>query len=131
MTNPKAGQPDMGAQRYTPYLMPNGRIKDPGMTHDDNGMWVRLSDYTALQSQLEAAERERNEARQIVRDIHWMALRYADGRKSYAVGMCNDAVRKGYEGGWLERKAQGGDPITPEYARDGMDTALQPQEGSR
>ena len=64
--------------------------------------------------------RERDEARQIVRDIYWMALRYADGRKSYAVGMCNDAVQKAYDGGWITPKDQGGDPITPRLARDGM-----------
>ncbi|TXH08618.1 MAG: hypothetical protein E6R03_17880 [Hyphomicrobiaceae bacterium] len=64
--------------------------------------------------------REREEARQIVRDIYWMALRYADGRKSYAVGMCNDAVQKAYDGGWITPKDQGGDPITPRLARDGM-----------
>jgi hypothetical protein len=61
---------------------------------------------------------ERDEARQIVRDIYWMALRYADGRKSYAVGMCNDAVQKGYDGGWL--KPGEDDKTTPRLARDGM-----------
>lgn len=64
----------------------------------------------------------RDEARQVVRDIYWMALRYADGRRSYAVGMVNDAVRKGYDGGWLDEKAAGGDSITPRFARDGMNT---------
>lgn len=30
--------------------------------------------------------------RRIVKDTLWMALRYADGRSTYAVGMFNDAV---------------------------------------
>jgi len=73
------------------------------------------------ESMVERLESERDEARSIVRDIYWMALRYADGRKTYAVSMCNDAVRKGYDGGWLPRKAEGGDPITPDFARDGTE----------
>jgi hypothetical protein len=67
---------------------------------------------------IERLTRERDEARQIVRDIYWMALRYADGRMTYAVEMCNDAVRKGYEAGWLVPVK--GDRATPLYARDGM-----------
>lgn len=63
----------------------------------------------------EAKERERDEARQIVRDIYWMALRYADGRQSYAPGMCNDALRKAYDGGWLVHRQQS----DPAFARDG------------
>lgn len=63
-----------------------------------------------------AAERERDEARQIVRDIYWMAIRYADGRQTYAVGMVNDALDKAYGGGWLEHHGSVGDYA---YARDG------------
>lgn len=77
----------------------------------------RLLDALAsLRAEKEELRRERDEARQIVRDIYWMALRYADGRKSYAVGMCNEAVHKGYVGGWLEHEH----PTDPAYARDGM-----------
>jgi hypothetical protein len=59
---------------------------------------------------------ERDEARQIVRDIYWMARRYADGRQSYAVGMFNDAVRKAYDAGWLEHRLD----HEPRFARDSM-----------
>ncbi|TPM37015.1 hypothetical protein [Mesorhizobium sp. B2-3-2] len=62
---------------------------------------------------------ERDEARSIVRDIHWMAVRYADNRKSYAVGMCNDALRKAYEAGWLTYTRDNG-KLDPQYARDGL-----------
>lgn len=80
-------------------------------------LMVPLSALTAQAAALEAAERGRDEARQIVRDIFWMALRYADGRKSYAPGMCNRAVQKGYDGGWLDRPKN--DEHTPALARDG------------
>lgn len=84
--------------------------------------WNRRSEaaLTTLSATIEELRTERDAARNIVRDIYWMALRYADGRKSYAVGMCNDAVQKGYDGGWLKPKTSGGDPITPYLARDGM-----------
>lgn len=79
---------------------------------------LRGSDQSA-RDLLNDVERERDEARQIVRDIFWMALRYADGRKTYAVGLVNAAVGKGYNAGWLVAKEDGGDPITPRFARDG------------
>lgn len=82
---------------------------------------VRLSgEITRLRSELEAVKRERDEARGIVRDIHWMAVRYADNRKSYAVGMCNDALRKAYDGGWLVYGGCRQHDLDPQYARDGM-----------
>lgn len=68
-------------------------------------------------------ERERDEARQIVRDIHWMARRYADGRMTYAVGMFNDAVKKAFDGGWLE--VSHGEPA---YAVDGADRHRKPSD---
>jgi hypothetical protein len=64
----------------------------------------------------EGVEAERDEARNIVRDIHWMARRYADGRQSYAVGMFNDAVKRAYDGGWLQHTMTAEEP----FARDGM-----------
>ena len=69
---------------------------------------------------LERLERERDEARGIVRDIHWMAVRYADNRKSYAVGMCNDALRKAYDGGWLVFNETKQHNLDPQYARNGL-----------
>lgn len=72
-----------------------------------------------LRSEVERLTRERDGARGIVEQTYWMALRYADGRKSYAVGMCNDAVSKAYSAGWL-KPGLSGDRITPLLARDGM-----------
>jgi len=40
----------------------------------------------------EKLERERDEAREIVREIWWMARRYADGRNTFAPKMFNDAI---------------------------------------
>jgi hypothetical protein len=104
-------------KRYSRYA--RGEIVE-----DRSGPWVTFSDHqSALDSERqkrEAAERDRDEARQIVRDIFWMALRYADGRMTYAVGVVNDAVRKGYDGGWITPKDTGGDQVTPRFARDGM-----------
>ncbi|TIS32652.1 MAG: hypothetical protein E5X01_26985 [Mesorhizobium sp.] len=74
---------------------------------------------TELAATLTSLSAERDEARSIVRDIHWMAVRYADNRKSYAVGMCNDALRKAYDAGWLKYTG-GNDKLDPQYARDGM-----------
>ena len=55
-----------------------------------------------------------------MRDIHWMAVRYADNRKSYAVGMCNDALRKAYDGGWLVFNETKQHNLDPQYARNGF-----------
>jgi len=52
-------------------------------------------------SRLKQAEADRDEARQIVRDIHWMARRYASGRHTYAPSMFNEAISKAVAGGWL------------------------------
>lgn len=68
-------------------------------------------------TRIASLERERDEARQIVRDIHWMARRYADGRMSYAVGMFKDAVKKAADAGWLP-EPQNGEGL---YAKDGME----------
>lgn len=58
------------------------------------------------------------ELEQIILDIHWMARRYADGRRSYAVSMFNDAVSKAVEMG-LNLKLD--TVVTPPtiYAKDG------------
>lgn len=87
------------------------------VTHMPNGNAELCSE--AAQA-IEELRRERDEARQIVRDIHWMAVRYADGRKSYAPGMLNDALRKAYGAGWLTytRSPEMRD-LDPQYARDG------------
>jgi DNA repair exonuclease SbcCD ATPase subunit len=69
----------------------------------------------ALEEENERLLTANEETRKIVRDIYWMALRYADGRRSYAVGMVNDAVRKGYDAGWLVHSYD----KDPAFARDG------------
>lgn len=79
----------------------------------------------AAEARAAEVQEERDTARQIVRDIHWMAVRYADGRKSYAPGMLNDALRKAYDAGWLKYVR----PVTmqeldPRYAREGAKTDL-------
>jgi hypothetical protein len=68
-------------------------------------------------SEIAKLKEERDEARQIVRDIYWMARRYADGRLSYAPGMFNDAIRKAVEGGWLKPSTDFGKEGI--YAREG------------
>ena len=78
-----------------------------------------MSAHDSLEAIAGRLTAERDEARAIVRDIHWMARRYADGRQSYAAGMFNDAVRKAYEAGWLEHTIAD----EPAYARDGMFSA--------
>lgn len=67
-------------------------------------------------SEIAKLKAERDEARQIVRDIHWMARRYADGRLSYAPGMFNDAIRKAVEGGWLRLTSADKESV---YAKEG------------
>jgi len=94
------------------------------MTRNPVGDYVRYSDHAdaiaSLERQLAEVRGERDEARAIVRDIHWMAVRYADNRKSYAVGMCNDAIRKAYDSGWLVYSESRQNDLDPQYARDGM-----------
>jgi hypothetical protein len=51
-----------------------------------------------------------------VRDLHWMARRYADGRCSYAPGMFNGRVR--------DLLAAGFELGQPLFARDGMGRAF-------
>ena len=65
---------------------------------------------------IKSLRRERDEARQIVRDIYWMAIRYADNRHSYAPGMCNDALKKAYDAGWLKYREN---PVNGPFAREG------------
>lgn len=62
---------------------------------------------------------ERDEARGIVRDTYWMAVRYADGRMSYAPGMCNRAIQKAYDAGWLTYHDHKQHDHDPQYAREG------------
>ena len=56
-------------------------------------------------------QRQYDELKQAFINIHWMARRYADGRRTYAVGMMNDATRLAL--------AQGIELQKPWFARDG------------
>lgn len=64
----------------------------------------------------ERLERERDEAREIVREIWWMARRYADGRNTYAPKMFNDAIHIAEKAGWLIDRDNG-----EVYAKDPID----------
>lgn len=75
-----------------------------------------LAEQTARAVQAEA---ERDEARQIVRDIHWMARRYATGRQTYAASMFNAAISKALAGGWLGENGR-----EPVFADDPADLRL-------
>lgn len=48
---------------------------------------------------IENLEKERDEARYIVKEIWWMARRYADGRNTFAPHMFNEAMKKAE--GWI------------------------------
>lgn len=55
----------------------------------------------------------------IIIEIQWMALRYADGRKTYAVGMYNDAIKKAIDLGICFKP----DPISGKiFAADGEES---------
>jgi hypothetical protein len=55
-------------------------------------------------------KRENEQLKKIIVDIAWMARRYADGRKTYAVGMYNDACFDAVNLGCR---------IRPDFAEDG------------
>ena len=57
---------------------------------------------------------------EIVRDFHWMARRYADGRMSYVTGMFNEHVRALQQMG-IELNPTGDDTI---WAHDRMGRAF-------
>lgn len=59
-------------------------------------------------------EEERDQARDIVREIWWMARRYADGRNTFAPHMFNEAIKQAVE--WL-----GDDDKGEIYAKDPID----------
>ena len=58
------------------------------------------------------SKKQFDELAQAFAEIHWMAQRYASGRKSYAVKMFNDATKKAIE--------LGVELSPPLYAEDGM-----------
>ena len=64
---------------------------------------------------LDAKKDRTEELESIIQDIWWMARRYADGRKSYAVSMYNEAIRRAE---MLGMKFKTHDESI--YAKDGM-----------
>jgi hypothetical protein len=57
---------------------------------------------------------------EIVRNFHWMARRYADGRMSYVTGLFNDHVRALQQMG-VELNPTGDETV---WAKDGMGRAF-------
>ncbi len=64
------------------------------------------SEITALRSRITSLEAERDAARRVVRDTLWMAGRYADGRKTYAVSIYNDALAVAKAGGYDDKASE-------------------------
>lgn len=99
------------------YIRRTGKL-NPGkhavVRFDGGGLGEFRVDMEAKLQKVGSIFDDRDEARQIVRDIHWMARRYADGRNTYAPSMFNQAIKKAVEGGWLQ-----GTDDEPLYARDG------------
>lgn len=60
-------------------------------------------------------QQENETLRRIVRDLHWMARRYADGRRSYAASLLNEHVKALIA---LGVELNGADGTA--WARDGM-----------
>ena len=59
----------------------------------------------------------------IILDIHWMARRYANLRRSYAPNMFNDAMEEALKLGLPLKEDTIENPPTI-YAKDGMDDGL-------
>ena len=55
----------------------------------------------------------------ILVDLHWMAQRYADGRRSYVTSMFNQHTKRLIELGFLKKSCQ------PLFAKDGNGEAFQ------
>ncbi len=120
MTNPETSSDLVKLYRFRPIGAPDWsewRIGYANLTPASGCEWEEVDFIPSTTIERLAAERD--EARQIVRDTHWMAVRYADGRKSYAPGMCNDALRKAYDAGWLVYSEFRQHDLDPQYAREG------------
>lgn len=65
-------------------------------------------------------EEERDQAREIVREIWWMARRYADRRNTFAPHMFNEAIKQALP--WL-----GDDDKGEIYAKDPIDGSNPPK----
>jgi hypothetical protein len=71
-----------------------------------------------MKRQLKELAEENEKLRRIAKDLQWMARRYANGRRTYAVGVCNDATKHLIEMGVEIKPDPVGDTI---WAMDGDD----------
>jgi len=92
---------------------------DPAVERLERELNCCQMQLTDAEADRERLQRELDEARGIVRNIYWMACRYADGRNTYAPGMYNRAIAKAYDAGWLTFDHTGR-RYEVQYARDGM-----------
>ncbi len=65
-----------------------------------------------------AKSKREKQLERIILDIYWMARRYAHGRQTYAVGMCNGALASALDLGLL---LQSDSVVGGFYAKDGME----------
>jgi hypothetical protein len=68
---------------------------------------------------MKALKKENEELKEIIKDTLWMALRYADGRSTYAPRMFNMAVHK-LDALGLAHLYDGERAENKRFARDGM-----------
>ena len=62
---------------------------------------------------------ENQQLRRIINEIHWMARRYATGRRSYAPSMFNDAIKIAIDLGCdIKPDPADGDKIYADYGPD-------------
>jgi hypothetical protein len=73
--------------------------------------------YAELQSYVGLLEKQNTVLKAAVREMHWMAVRYADGRETYAPSLLNEHIRACLEIG-VELNAEGLESI---FARDRAD----------
>lgn len=89
-----------------------GAVETPQLTVP---MTEEELEWKQLRQRAEQAEQERDQARQVVRDTLWMAGRYADGRRSYAVGMYQRALAVAEAGGFSAEAKHAVDGMAPEW----------------
>lgn len=88
-------------------------VADADREHQRNENWRSDARFIAASREALPALIERVRSLEgSIRDIHWMARRYADGRSSYAPGLFNRATRALLAAGVALKE--------PHFARDGM-----------
>lgn len=131
MTNPKAGQPDMvevvawlvGEEITTSEIMARRFL--------NNEPLVRLSDYQALQSQLEAAERERDEWRRFAenegKDVRYFSKAMSAQKRAETAERERDTMREALKK--IGNSPQSSWQALAEHYEAIAEDALQPQDG--